>query len=179
MVGWKLCLKWHIRINMSSTGDVTFGRSERGWKRRGILFILVQFPEQIFLRHNKFVNIVKICITPSKPKTITKLHPLHIYITTETEDWINSELHLKRHEEVWTFISVYDILKPLKMIFNFTKLEVYLSQTYQFDFWLIWDEVPTMVGIAIYWFQIHITNELNSLHRKPLQDYCCRNSDAQ
>ena len=36
------------------------------------------------------------------------------------------------------------------MIFNFTKLEVYLSQTYQFDFWLIWDEVPTMVGIAIY-----------------------------
>jgi hypothetical protein len=31
---------------------------------------------------------------------------------------------------------------------------------------LIWDEVPTMVEIAIFWFLIHITNDLNSLHRK-------------
>ena len=31
---------------------------------------------------------------------------------------------------------------------------------------LVWDEVPTMVEIAIFWFQIHITNGLNSLHRK-------------
>ena len=31
---------------------------------------------------------------------------------------------------------------------------------------LIWDEVPTMVEIAIFWFQIHITNGLNSLHQK-------------
>ena len=31
---------------------------------------------------------------------------------------------------------------------------------------LIWDEVPTMVEIAIFWFQIHITNGLNFIHRK-------------
>jgi hypothetical protein len=31
---------------------------------------------------------------------------------------------------------------------------------------LIWDEVPTMVEIAIFWFQIHITNGLNFMHRK-------------
>ena len=31
---------------------------------------------------------------------------------------------------------------------------------------LIWDEVPTVIEIAIFWFQIHITNGLNSLHRK-------------
>jgi hypothetical protein len=30
----------------------------------------------------------------------------------------------------------------------------------------IWDKVPTMVEIAIFWFQIHITNGLNSLHWK-------------
>jgi hypothetical protein len=29
----------------------------------------------------------------------------------------------------------------------------------------IWDEVPTMVEIAIFWFQIHITNCLNFMHR--------------
>jgi hypothetical protein len=32
--------------------------------------------------------------------------------------------------------------------------------------YLVWDEVPTMVEITIFWFQIHITNGLNSLHRK-------------
>ena len=31
---------------------------------------------------------------------------------------------------------------------------------------IIWDEVPTMVEIVIFWFQIHITNGLNSLHQK-------------
>ena len=31
---------------------------------------------------------------------------------------------------------------------------------------IIWDEVPTMVEIAIFWFQIHITNGLNFMHRK-------------
>jgi hypothetical protein len=31
---------------------------------------------------------------------------------------------------------------------------------------LIWDEVPTMVEIAIFWLQIHITNGLNFMHRK-------------
>jgi hypothetical protein len=31
---------------------------------------------------------------------------------------------------------------------------------------VIWDEVPTMVEIAIFWFQIHSTNGQNSLHRK-------------
>ena len=31
---------------------------------------------------------------------------------------------------------------------------------------VIWDEVPTMVEIAIFWFQIHITNGLNFMHRK-------------
>ena len=31
---------------------------------------------------------------------------------------------------------------------------------------IIWDEVPTMVEIEIFLFQIHITNGLNSLHRK-------------
>jgi hypothetical protein len=31
---------------------------------------------------------------------------------------------------------------------------------------LLWDEVPTMVEIAIFWFQIHITNGLNFMHRK-------------
>jgi hypothetical protein len=31
---------------------------------------------------------------------------------------------------------------------------------------LVWDEVPTMVEIAILWFQIHSTNGSNSLHRK-------------
>jgi hypothetical protein len=31
---------------------------------------------------------------------------------------------------------------------------------------LIWDEVPTMVEIAIFWFEIHITNSLNFMHRK-------------
>ena len=30
----------------------------------------------------------------------------------------------------------------------------------------IWDEVPTMVEIAIFWYQIHITNGLNFMHRK-------------
>ena len=30
----------------------------------------------------------------------------------------------------------------------------------------IWDEVPTMVEIAIFWSQIHITSGSNSLHRK-------------
>ena len=35
-----------------------------------------------------------------------------------------------------------------------------------FRFAIIWDEVPAMVEIAIFWFQIHITNGLNSLHRK-------------
>ena len=31
---------------------------------------------------------------------------------------------------------------------------------------VIWDEVPTMVEIAIFWFQIQITNGLNFMHRK-------------
>ena len=31
---------------------------------------------------------------------------------------------------------------------------------------VIWDVFPTMLEIAIFWFQIHITNGLNSLHRK-------------
>ena len=31
---------------------------------------------------------------------------------------------------------------------------------------IIWDFVPTMVEIAIFWFQIHITNGLNFMHRK-------------
>ena len=31
---------------------------------------------------------------------------------------------------------------------------------------ILWDEVPTMVEIAIFWFQIHITNRLNAMHRK-------------
>jgi hypothetical protein len=31
---------------------------------------------------------------------------------------------------------------------------------------ILWDEVPTMVEIAIFWFQIHITNSLNFIHRK-------------
>ena len=31
---------------------------------------------------------------------------------------------------------------------------------------VIWDEVPTMVEIPIFWFQIHITNGLNFMHRK-------------
>ena len=31
---------------------------------------------------------------------------------------------------------------------------------------VIWDEVPTMVEIAIFLFQIHITNGLNFMHRK-------------
>jgi hypothetical protein len=31
---------------------------------------------------------------------------------------------------------------------------------------VIWNEVPTMVEIAIFWFQIHSTNGQNSLHRK-------------
>ena len=31
---------------------------------------------------------------------------------------------------------------------------------------IIWDEVPTMVEIAIFWFQIHFTNGLNFMHRK-------------
>ena len=35
-----------------------------------------------------------------------------------------------------------------------------------FDYLIIWDEVPTMVEIAIFWFQIHITNGLNFMHRK-------------
>jgi hypothetical protein len=35
-------------------------------------------------------------------------------------------------------------------------------------FKLIWDEVPTMVEIAIFWYQIHITNGLNFMHRKPI-----------
>jgi hypothetical protein len=30
----------------------------------------------------------------------------------------------------------------------------------------IWDEVPTMVEIAIFWFEIHITNSLNFMQRK-------------
>ena len=33
-------------------------------------------------------------------------------------------------------------------------------------FCIIWDEVPTMVEIAIFWFQIHITNGMNFMHRK-------------
>jgi hypothetical protein len=31
---------------------------------------------------------------------------------------------------------------------------------------ITWDEVPTMVEIAIFWFQIHITNGLNFMYRK-------------
>ena len=31
---------------------------------------------------------------------------------------------------------------------------------------VIWGEVPTMVEIAIFWFQIHITYSLNFMHRK-------------
>jgi hypothetical protein len=31
---------------------------------------------------------------------------------------------------------------------------------------LLWDEVPIMVEIAIFWFQIHITNGLNFMDRK-------------
>jgi hypothetical protein len=31
---------------------------------------------------------------------------------------------------------------------------------------VIWDEVPTMVEIAIFWFQIHMTNGLNFMHWK-------------
>ena len=31
---------------------------------------------------------------------------------------------------------------------------------------ILWDKVPTMVEIAIFWFQIHITNGLNFMHRK-------------
>ena len=33
-------------------------------------------------------------------------------------------------------------------------------------YFLIWDEVPTMVEIAIFWFQIHITNWQIFMHRK-------------
>jgi hypothetical protein len=36
----------------------------------------------------------------------------------------------------------------------------------KFNHTLLWDEVPAMVEIVIFWFQIHITNGLNSLHRK-------------
>ena len=31
---------------------------------------------------------------------------------------------------------------------------------------IIWDEVPTMVEIEIFWFQIHITNRQMFMHRK-------------
>jgi hypothetical protein len=31
---------------------------------------------------------------------------------------------------------------------------------------ILWDEVRTMVELAIFWFQIHITNGLNFMHRK-------------
>ena len=34
------------------------------------------------------------------------------------------------------------------------------------NFLVIWDEVPTMVEIVIFWSQIHITNALNFMHRK-------------
>jgi hypothetical protein len=33
---------------------------------------------------------------------------------------------------------------------------------------ILWDEVPTMVEIAIFRFQIHITNGLNFMHQKPI-----------
>ena len=35
-----------------------------------------------------------------------------------------------------------------------------------FDYLIIWDEVSTMVEIAIFWFQINITNGLIFMHRK-------------
>jgi hypothetical protein len=34
-----------------------------------------------------------------------------------------------------------------------------------YPYLFIWDKVPTMVEIAIFWFQIHITNGLNFMHR--------------
>jgi hypothetical protein len=44
---------------------------------------------------------------------------------------------------------------------------------------LIWDEVPTMVEIAIFWFQIHITNGLNFMHRKWHTGNQCMDKSAE
>jgi hypothetical protein len=51
--------------------------------------------------------------------------------------------------------------------FNFDHIISYSTySTQEFSHGIIWDEVPTMVEIAIFWFQIHITNGFKSLHRK-------------
>ena len=42
----------------------------------------------------------------------------------------------------------------------------WIKYYYNIIYYIIWDEVPTMVEISIFWFQIHITNGLNFMHRK-------------
>ena len=68
-----------------------------------------------------------------------------------------------------TFMVVFSILMQyFRYHIDVYRVHANLAYLYPLplDMNIIWDEVPTMVEIAIFWFQIHITNGLNSLHRK-------------
>ena len=67
----------------------------------------------------------------------------------------------------WT--DIHDIPEILvKVALNTITLtsEIVILLNLDLDNLIIWDEVPTMVEIAIFSFQIHITNGLNFMHRK-------------
>jgi hypothetical protein len=79
----------------------------------------------------------------------------------------------------------HDCSRIWKLSANFTFIQCnkhYRHTIVHMGFKLIWDEVPTIVEIAIFWYQIHITNGLNFMHRKWYtgnQYMVCRKSNAQ
>jgi hypothetical protein len=84
--------------------------------------------------------------------------------------WVDFKLEnvlvLRNGELLWhspmrnVYLSIFNIRKiNFICCYNLVVRHVILSS-------IIWDEVPTMVEIAIFWFQIHITNGQIFMHRK-------------
>jgi hypothetical protein len=71
--------------------------------------------------------------------------------------------------QIWAILT-FDIFLSLNGEFTKDHQCVFILHTNIFlatySLFIIWDGVPTMVEIAIFWFQIHITNGLNLMHRK-------------
>jgi hypothetical protein len=71
-------------------------------------------------------------------------------------------------KECYIYIYIYSYVVSVEHFpcSNESQFEKWWQDRKQNPVRVIWDEVPTMVEIAIFWFHIHITNGLNSLHRK-------------
>jgi hypothetical protein len=80
--------------------------------------------------------------------------------------YLYSDIHCCRS---YIKISTVAVLIPRYLLWLYLFLDIHCRHSYTSISALvvvIWDEVPTMVEIAIFWFQIHITYGLNSLNRK-------------